>query len=66
MSSWTHLATGILLVAPAIAATLLIAARSTGSVKPAYPVVAARRSMRSASVSNPVPAFICASRGLSR
>ena len=66
MSSWTHMATGILLVVPAIAATLVIAVRTLGAVKPAYLVTDARRSMRNADSANVAPSFTCESRGLSR
>lgn len=68
MSSWTHMATGILLIVPAIVATLIVAARTLGAVKPAYPVVDARRSMRDSAnaAGTPVPSFNCQSRGISR
>ena len=66
MSAWTHMATGILLVVPAIVATLVIAARTLGAVKPAYLVADARRSMRTANAANVVSSFNCESRGISR
>lgn len=64
MSSWTHMATGILLVVPAI--SLVISVRTLGAVKPAYLVADARRSMRNADSANVAPSFTCESRGLSR
>jgi hypothetical protein len=64
MSTWTHMATGILLVVPAI--SLVIAVRTLGAVKPAYLVADARRSMRTADAANVAPSFNCESRGISR
>ena len=43
MSTWTHMATGILLIVPVI--SLVVAARAKGVVKPTYAVVDARRFM---------------------
>ena len=64
MSVWTHMATGILLVVPAI--SLVIAVRTLGAVKPAYLVADARRSMRTANAANVVSSFNCEPRGISR
>jgi hypothetical protein len=64
MSNWTHMATGILLAAPAFSA--LLAVRIKGSVKPAYTAVDARRSMDRNALVAPVSPFDCASRGKTR
>jgi len=66
MSSWTHMATGILLVVPAIVATLVIAVRTLGAAKSAYLVADARRFMRTANAADVAPSFNCESRGISR
>ena len=61
MSTWTHMATGILLVVPVISA--VVAARAKGTVKPA--VMDARRSMGYDAPVSPVN-FDCESRGIAK